>query len=265
MTGEVITITSGKGGVGKTTTTANLGIALAQRGCRVIVIDTDIGLRNLDMILGLESRIVYDLVDVVEGACRLRQALVKDRRVEGLYLLPAAQTRDKTSINPAQMKALCKQLRPDFDYILIDSPAGIELGFRNAMVPADRLIVVTTPEVPAVRDADRVIGILEAEGKDDILLLINRLNPDLVRQGNMMRVEDVVDILAVRLIGVIPEDMAIITASNRGAPATLNGTSRAAQAFHDVARRLLGEDVPLRSFDARPGLLERIRRLFRRW
>ncbi len=248
MSGEVITITSGKGGVGKTTTTANLSMALAQLGKRVVAVDADIGLRNLDVILGLENRVVYDLVDVVEGACGLRQALVKDKRVEGLYLLPAAQTRDKTAVNPAQMVALCKQLRQDFDFVLIDSPAGIELGFQNAIAPADRVIVVTTPEVAAVRDADRVIGLLEAENKQEILLLLNRINPSMVRRGDMMSVEDVLDILAIRLIGVVPEDDAILISSNRGVPVVLDKNSVTGKAFRNIARRLLGEEVPLAVF-----------------
>ncbi len=245
MTGEVITITSGKGGVGKTTATANLGIALAQLGKKVVVVDVDIGLRNLDVILGLENRVVYDLVDVVEGACSLRQALIRDKRADGLYLLPAAQTRDKTAVNPAQMNALCKQLKEEFELVLIDSPAGIEQGFRNAVVPADRVIVVTTPEVAAVRDADRVIGLLEAENKRDIYLLINRVNPDMVERGDMMSVDDVLDILAIPLLGVIPEDPAILISSNRGMPVTLNSHSKAGEAFRNVSRRLLGEDVPV--------------------
>ncbi len=256
MSGEVITITSGKGGVGKTTTTANLSMALAQLGKRVVAVDADIGLRNLDVILGLENRVVYDLVDVVEGACGLRQALVKDKRVDGLYLLPAAQTRDKTAVNPAQMVALCKQLRQDFDFVLIDSPAGIELGFQNAIAPADRVIVVTTPEVAAVRDADRVIGLLEAENKQEVLLLLNRINPHMVRRGDMMSVEDVLDILAIRLIGVVPEDEAILISSNRGVPVVLDKHSVTGRAFQNIARRLLGEDVPLTVFrQASPGLL----------
>ncbi len=254
MTGQVVTVTSGKGGVGKTTTTANLGIALARLGRRTVVVDADIGLRNLDVIMGLENRVVYDLVDVVEGACGLRQALVKDKRVEGLYLLPAAQTRDKTAVNPAQMNALCRQLREAFDFILIDSPAGIEQGFRNAVVPADTVIVVTTPEVAAVRDADRVIGLVEAEGKNDVWLLINRVDLQMVHRGEMLSVEDVLDILALRLIGVIPEDDAILVSSNRGTPVTLDGASRAAKAFQDVARRLLGEEVPITLPDTSSGV-----------
>ncbi len=245
MRGEVITITSGKGGVGKTTTTANLGIALAQGGKRVVVIDADIGLRNLDVILGLENRVVYDLVDVVEGACGLNQALIKDKRAEGLYLLPAAQTRDKTAVNPAQMNAVAKQLRQDFDLILIDSPAGIEQGFRNAIVPANRVIVVTTPEVAAVRDADRVIGLLEAENKRDIMLLLNRVDIDMVHRGDMLSVDDVLDILAIRLLGVIPEDPAILVSSNRGTPVALNSHSPAGEAYRNVAQRLAGENVPI--------------------
>ncbi len=264
MSGQVITITSGKGGVGKTTTTANLGIALAKLGKRVVVVDADIGLRNLDVILGLENRVVYDLVDVVEGACGVRQALVKDKRAEGLYLLPAAQTRDKTAVNPAQMNALCKQLRKDFDFILIDSPAGIEQGFRNAIVPADRVIVVTTPEVAAVRDADRVIGLLEAEGKQDVMLLLNRVDVQMVRRGDMMSVEDVLDILAIRLIGVIPEDSAILISSNRGTPVALDGQSRTAVAYQHVARRLLGEDVPLALPEASSGIFQWLGKLWRR-
>ncbi|NPA90539.1 MAG: septum site-determining protein MinD [Chloroflexi bacterium] len=261
MSGEVITITSGKGGVGKTTTTANLGIALAQLGKRVVVVDADIGLRNLDVILGLENRVVYDLVDVVEGACGLRQALIKDKRAEGLYLLPAAQSRDKTAVNPAQMNALCKQLKEEFDLVLIDSPAGIEQGFRNAVVPADRVVVVTTPEVAAVRDADRVIGLLEAENKRDIRLLVNRVNPEMVHRGDMMSVEDVLDILAIPLLGVIPEDPSILISSNRGMPVTLNSHSPAGDAFRIAARRLLGEDVPVEIPQPTSGLKRFLSRL----
>ncbi len=264
MSGEVITITSGKGGVGKTTTTANLGMALAQLGHPTVVVDADIGLRNLDVIMGLENRVVYDLVDVVEGACGLRQALVKDKRVEGLYLLPAAQTRDKTAVNPAQMSALCRHLRQDFEFVLIDSPAGIEQGFRNAVVPADRVIVVTTPEVAAVRDADRVIGLVEAEGKNDILLLLNRVDMAMVHRGDMLSVDDVLDILAIRLIGVIPEDESILVSSNRGTPVVLNGESLAARAYRDVARRLLGENVPLAIPEASSGVLQWLNKLLRR-
>src|SRR5512136_2743145 len=196
MTGKVITVTSGKGGVGKTTATANLGVALASVGDKVVCIDADIGLRNLDVILGLENRIVYDLVDVVEGRCRLRQALIRDKRLPELYLIPAAQTRDKSAVSPSDMVRLCDDLRPDFDWILIDSPAGIERGFRNAVAPADIIIVVTNPEVSAVRDADRIIGLIEAEEKGPGKLLINRVKPEMVRRGDMLSTEDVLDVLA---------------------------------------------------------------------
>lgn len=264
MTGQVVTITSGKGGVGKTTVTANLGMALAQLGQRTVVVDADIGLRNLDVVMGLENRVVYDLVDVVEGACGLRQALVRDKRVEGLYLLPAAQTRDKTAVNPAQMVALCRQLQEQFDFILIDSPAGIEQGFRNAVVPADRVLVVTTPEVAAVRDADRVIGLLEAEGKEDIALILNRVDMEMVQRGEMLSVEDVLDVLAIQLIGVVPEDEAILVSSNRGSPVVLDGNSWVAQAFRDIARRLLGEDVPIRLPEVSSGVLKWVTKLLGR-
>jgi len=244
MSATVITITSGKGGVGKTTTTANLGVALAMQGQRVVTIDADIGLRNLDVIMGLENRIVYDLVDAVEGHCRLRQALIRDKRLSELYLLPAAQTRDKTAVNPEQMVDLCDQLRPDFDFILIDSPAGIEQGYRNAVAPADRVVIVTTPEVSAVRDADRIVGLVEAEQKNQPELIINRLDQAMVRRGQMLSTADVVEILAIDLIGIIPEDKEIVIASNRGAPVVLDGKTPSGQAFRNVAGRLLGQDIP---------------------
>ena len=199
---EVIVITSGKGGVGKTTTTANVGTGLAQLNKKVVLIDTDIGLRNLDVVMGLENRIVYNLVDVVEGNCRLKQALIKDKRYSNLFLLPSAQTRDKSAVSPEQMRKLVDELRKDFDYILLDCPAGIEQGFKNAIAGADRAIIVTTPEVSAIRDADRIIGLLEAEELKKIELVINRIRMDMVKRGDMMSVEDVVDILAIDLIGV---------------------------------------------------------------
>ena len=197
--GETIVITSGKGGVGKTTTTANIGTALAAMGYKVVLIDTDIGLRNLDVVLGLENRIVYDLVDVATGNCRLRQALIKDKRFENLVLLPAAQTKDKSAVNPEQIEELCNQLREEFDYVLLDCPAGIEQGFRNAIAGADRGVVVTTPEVSAVRDADRIIGLLEAAELRNPKLVINRLRPSMVKRGDMMDINDMIDILAVDL------------------------------------------------------------------
>ena len=262
---RVIVVTSGKGGVGKTTTTANLAVALAKGGRRVVAIDADIGLRNLDLVMGLENRIVYTLVDVVEGACRLSQALVRDKRVENLFMIPAAQTRTKDAVTADQMTEICGELREDFDYIFVDSPAGIEAGFRNAAEGADEALVVTTPEVSAVRDADRIIGLLESMGKSPIRLLINRIRPHMVKRGDMMDVSDVLDILAVDLIGVVPDDDMVVTSSNRGEPLTLGDPSPAAQAFGNVARRLEGEDVPLLSLEeARSGgLFSRVRRMFR--
>lgn len=257
MVAKVVTITSGKGGVGKTTSVANIAVALASRGQRVVCIDADIGLRNLDVVLGLENRIVYDLVDAIEGRCRLRQAMIRDKRLPELYLIPAAQTRDKTAVSPSDMIRLCDELRPDVDWILIDSPAGIERGFRNAIAPADRVLVITNPEVSAVRDADRVIGILDAEEKGPASLIINRVNPDMVRRGDMLSVDDVLDLLAVPLIGIVPEDENVIVASNRGQPLSLDGKSRAGVAFHNIARRLLGEEVPFSELET-PGLWQRL-------
>lgn len=257
MVATVVTITSGKGGVGKTTSVANIAVALASRGQRVVCIDADIGLRNLDVVLGLENRIVYDLVDAIEGRCRLRQAMIRDKRLPELYLIPAAQTRDKTAVSPSDMIRLCDELRPDVDWILIDSPAGIERGFRNAIAPADRVLVITNPEVSAVRDADRVIGILDAEEKGPASLIINRVNPDMVRRGDMLSVDDVLDLLAVPLIGIVPEDENVIVASNRGQPLSLDGKSRAGVAFHNIARRLLGEEVPFSELET-PGLWQRL-------
>jgi septum site-determining protein MinD len=262
MSAKIITITSGKGGVGKTTTTANLGVALAMMGQRVVGIDTDIGLRNLDVVMGLENRIVYDLVDAIEGHCRLRQALIRDKRLSELYMLPAAQTRDKTAVTPDQMVALCEQLRPDFDFILIDSPAGIEQGYRNAVAPADRVIIVTTPDVSAVRDADRIVGLIEAEGKGPARLIINRLNTDMVRRGEMLSKEDVVDILAIDLLGIVPEDKQITISTNQGTPVVLDGNAPASQAYRNIAGRLLGQDIPLMAFET-TGVLGRLARLIR--
>ncbi|HEX3051500.1 MAG TPA: septum site-determining protein MinD [Aggregatilineaceae bacterium] len=264
MGARVITVTSGKGGVGKTTATANLAVALALLDKKVVCIDADIGLRNLDVVMGLENRIVYDLVDVVEGRCKLRQAMVKDKRVPDLYLLPAAQTRDKTAVSPQDMVALTNQLRPDYDYILIDSPAGIEWGFRNALAPADEVVVVTNPEVSAVRDADRIVGLIEAEErKIPVSLVINRVKAAMVQRGDMLSVSDVMDILSIRLLGVIPEDENILVSSNKGSPLTLNNqTVMAGEAFRNIARRLTGEKVPLLKLEQKGGLLKRLSRLF---
>ncbi len=262
MAARVITITSGKGGVGKTTATANLGVALALRDQRVVAIDADIGLRNLDVVMGLENRIVYDIVDAVEGRCRLRQALIRDKRLEELYLLPAAQTRDKTAVSPDQMRALCDELRPDFDFILIDSPAGIEQGFKNAVAPADEVLIITTPEVAAVRDADRIIGLLEAEEKGPGRLILNRLKPSMVRRGDMLDTDDVLEVLAIELIGIVPEDEGIIVSINKGVPVALDNHSLAGQAYRDIAGRLLGEDVPFGALPLDEGLLARLGRLF---
>ncbi len=261
MAAQVITITSGKGGVGKTTTTANLSVSLALLGKRVAAIDADIGLRNLDVVMGLENRVVYDLVDIVEGRCRLRQALIRDKKLSELYLLPAAQTRDKTAVSPNQMVDICNQLRPDFDFILIDSPAGIEQGFQNAVAPADEIAIVTTPEVSAVRDADRIIGLVEAGEKGPARLIINRIKPDMVRRGDMLDVNDVLEILGIDLLGIVPEDEHIIISTNRGMPIAHETGVPAAQAYRNIAKRLLGEDIPFMVLGSPGGFLGRLRRL----
>lgn len=259
---EVIVITSGKGGVGKTTTTANLGTGLALAGQKVVLVDTDIGLRNLDVVMGLENRIVYDLVDVVEGFCRVKQALIKDKRYEGLYLLPAAQTRDKTSVNPQQMMKLCQELKEEFDYILIDCPAGIEQGFKNAIAGADKAIVVTTPEVSAVRDADRIIGLLEANELRNPKLLVNRLRVDMVKRGDMMSIDDIIDILAIGLIGVVPDDEKIVVSTNKGEPAITDDKALAGQAYRNIVRRIRGEEVPFMTFNDDQGFVDKLKKLF---
>jgi len=261
MEPRVITITSGKGGVGKTTITANLATALAMAGHQVVAVDADIGLRNLDVMMGLENRIVYDLVDVAEGRCRLRQALIRDKRLSNLFLLPAAQTKDKTAVQPADMVKICEELRSEFSFVLVDSPAGIEHGFRTALAPADEVIVVTTPEVAAVRDADRVIGLVEAAGKELVELAINRVKPEMVERGDMLSVEDVLEILAIPLIGVIPEDPEVIVATNKGIPVVLNSLSPSGQAIKDMARRLLGEEVPFPTLRGKESFFN----LFSRW
>ena len=245
MSGKTIVMTSGKGGVGKTTATANVGTALALRSNRVAVIDTDIGLRNLDVVMGLENRIVYDLVDIVEGRCRLEQALIRDKHAGDLYLIAAAQTRDKDCITAQQLVGLCKRLEDDFDYVIVDCPAGIEQGFRNAIAAAQEALVVTTPEVSAIRDADRVIGLLQAADIREIRLIINRINPAMVRQGNMMDASDVLEMLAVDAIGLVPADDRVITSTNSGTPVVYDPQSPSGREFVRVAARIDGEHIPL--------------------
>ena len=261
--GEVIVITSGKGGVGKTTTTANIGAGLSWLGKKVIVIDTDLGLRNLDVVMGLENQIVYNLVDVIEGTCRLKQAAIRDRRYENLYLLPSAQTKDKSAISPEQMKKLASELKDEFDYVLLDCPAGIEQGFQNAIAGADRALDVTTPEVSAIRDADRIIGLLESGGIRDIRLIINRLRPEMIAKGDMMSVEDVLEILAVDLIGAILDDEQIVISTNQGEP--LSGkNSQAEEEYRNICRRLIGEDVPYTTVRRKSSVFQRLGSIFRR-
>lgn len=263
MDSRIIVITSGKGGVGKTTTTANLAVALANEGHKVAALDGDVGLRNLDVIMGLENRIVYTLVDVIEGTCRLNQAMIRDKRIKNLYMIPTAQSRTKDAVTSEQMLDICQKLRKDFDYVLIDSPAGIEAGFRNASIGADEALVVTTPEVSAVRDADRIIGLLESMEKAPISLIINRIKPDMVRRGEMLAVQDVLDILAVDLIGAIPDDESIVTSSNKGEPLTFSNGSGASQAFLNIAKRICGNEVPFMDLSGnQKGLLSSFRRFF---
>ncbi|MDP4119088.1 MAG: septum site-determining protein MinD [Bacillota bacterium] len=258
---EVIVITSGKGGVGKTTTTANIGTALAMAGKKVVLVDADIGLRNLDLVMGLENRVVYDLVNVVEGTCRIKQALIKDKRHDSLYMLPAAQTRDKDAVNPQQMVELCEKLKEDFDYVLVDCPAGIEQGFKNAIAGADKAIVVTTPEVSAVRDADRIIGLLEANDIKEPKLIVNRVRVNMVKTGDMMSVEDIVELLAINLVGVVPDDTSIITTTNKGEPAAMNTKSLPGQAYKNISERIMGEEVSLIDLNAKT-IFDKIKEIF---
>ena len=260
---EVIVITSGKGGVGKTTTAANVGTGLAQINKKVVLIDTDIGLRNLDVVMGLENRIVYNLVDVVEGNCRIEQALIKDKKYPDLRLLPSAQTRDKTAVSPEQMQELIDELRKSYDYILLDCPAGIEQGFKNAIAGADRALVVTNPEVSAIRDADRIIGLLEANGIKNVDLIVNRIRMDMVKKGDMMTVDDVRELLAVNLIGVVPDDEHIVISTNQGAP-LVGSDCQAGQAYANICRRVVGEDVPFLNLEVKGGLFARLKELFKK-
>ena len=260
---EVIVITSGKGGVGKTTTTANIGIGLAQAGKKTVVIDTDLGLRNLDVVMGLENRIVYNLVDVISGGCRLKQALIRDQRYPELYLLPSAQTKDKSAVSPEQMRKLLSEMKSEFDYILIDSPAGIEQGFQNAIAGAERSIVVTTPEVSAIRDADRIIGLLEANEIGKIDLIVNRLRMDMVKRGDMMSVEDVCEILSIDLIGAVPDDEQIVISTNQGEP-LVGSSALAGRAYQNICHRLIGEEVPFLDLNAKEGFFAKLAGVFKK-
>ena len=261
--GEVIVITSGKGGVGKTTTTANIGAGLSKFDKKVVVIDTDLGLRNLDVVMGLENLIVYNLVDVIEGTCRLKQALIRDKRYENLYLLPSAQTKDKTAISPGQMKKLTSQLKDEFDYILLDCPAGIEQGFQNAIAGVDRAIVVTTPEVSAIRDADRIIGLLESNQLKKIDLIINRIRMDMVKRGDMMSVDDVTEILSVPLIGALPDDEQVVIGTNQGEP-VVGLDSKAGKAYLNICKRIMGIEVPFIELENNSGFFSKLSHLFKK-
>jgi septum site-determining protein MinD len=260
--GEAIVVTSGKGGVGKTTTSANVGTALALLGKKVCLVDTDIGLRNLDVVMGLENRIIYDLVDVIEGRCRLNQALIKDKRFDELYLIPAAQTKDKNAVTPEQVRDVVMELKKDYDFVVIDCPAGIEQGFKNAVAGADRAIVVTTPEKSAVRDADRIIGLLEKEKVDSPKLVINRIRPHMLKNGDMLDIDEICAVLAIDLLGLVPDDELVIRAANNGEPTVMNPDSRAAIAYRNIARRILGDTVPLMPLQQKLGVLQRIKNFF---
>ncbi|MCI9380696.1 MAG: septum site-determining protein MinD [Dorea sp.] len=261
--GEVIVITSGKGGVGKTTTTANLGAGLSKLDKKVVVIDTDLGLRNLDVVMGLENLIVYNLVDVIEGTCRLKQALIRDKRYENLYLLPSAQTKDKTAISPGQMKKLTSELKEEFDYILLDCPAGIEQGFMNAIAGANRAIIVTTPEVSAIRDADRIIGLLEANHLNKMDLIINRIRMDMVKRGDMMTVDDVTEILSIPLIGALPDDEQVVIGTNQGEP-VIGLDSKAGTAYMNICKRITGMEVPFMELQNNTGILTKLSNFFKK-
>ncbi|MFB5662874.1 septum site-determining protein MinD [Alteribacillus sp. HJP-4] len=259
--GEAIVITSGKGGVGKTTTSANIGTALALQGKSVCLIDTDIGLRNLDVVMGLENRIIYDLVDAAEGRCRVKQALIRDKRFDCLHLLPAAQTSDKSALSPEQMKLIVEELKPEYDYILIDCPAGIEQGYKNAVSGAEQAIVVTTPDTSAVRDADRIIGLLEQENIQPPKLVVNRVRSNLADNGDMLDVDDVVSTLSIDLLGMIVDDEEVLKAAHKGEPIAMNPNSRASIGYRNIARRILGESVPLMSLDVKKGFFAKLKSL----
>lgn len=258
--GEVIVVTSGKGGVGKTTSTANIGWALSNLGKKVVVIDGDIGLRNLDVVMGLENRIVFDIVDIVEKKAKPKQAMIKDKRFENLFLIPAAQTRDKDAVTPDQMKELVSNLKEEFDYVIVDCPAGIENGFKSAIAGADRAVVVTTPEVSAVRDADRIIGLLEANLIDDIKLIVNRIKINMVKSGDMLDIDDILEILGVKLIGSIPDDESIVISTNKGEPVLNYSDALASKAYQNIAKRITGEEIDFIDLDVQDGLFKRIQK-----
>lgn len=261
--GEVIVVTSGKGGVGKTTTTANIGAGLSRLDKKVVIIDTDLGLRNLDVVMGLENLIVYNLVDVIEGKCRMKQALIRDRRYENLYLLPSAQTKDKSAVSPGQIRKLTDELKEEFDYILVDCPAGIEQGFQNAIAGAERAFIVTTPEVSAIRDADRIIGLLEKNGIRKNELIINRIRIDMVKRGDMMSVDDVTEILSIPLLGIIPDDEQVVIGTNQGTP-VISIHSAAGTAYSNICRRILGEEVEFLDLNFAQSFLSRLVGRFRK-
>ncbi|GAA0486898.1 septum site-determining protein MinD [Alkalibacterium sp. s-m-22] len=246
--GKAIVVTSGKGGVGKTTSTANIGTALALQSRKVCLVDMDIGLRNLDVILGLENRIIYDIIDVVEGRAKLHQAIIKDKRFnDQLFLLPAAQHADKNAINEEQMIDLIGELKKDYDFVLIDCPAGIEQGFKNSIAAADDAILVTTPEMSAIRDADRIIGLIEQTSIQQPKLIINRIRKSMMQKGEVMDIEEITRHLSVELLGIIFEDDEVVRSSNKGNPVVLDPDHVSSQGYRNIARRLLGDTVPLMS------------------
>lgn len=260
---RIIVVTSGKGGVGKTTASANIGTGLAKLGYKVVLMDTDIGLRNLDILMGLENRIVYNLIDVIEGRCKLNQALVKDKRLPNLTLLPAAQTRDKSALDEEKMKTICEQLRSEADYVIIDSPAGIEQGFKNSVVAADEAIVVCNPEMSSIRDADRIIGLLETQDNvKHYKLIINRVRPGMIQSNDMMDIDDVLDILSIKLLGIVPEDQDIIISTNKGEPIVNHDESIAGQAYRNIVRRVAGEEVPFLDLNTPTSWMDRIKHIF---
>ncbi|HEU4965151.1 MAG TPA: septum site-determining protein MinD [Bacilli bacterium] len=259
--GEAIVITSGKGGVGKTTTSANIGTALALSGKKVCLVDTDIGLRNLDVVMGLENRIIFDIVDVVTGQCRLEQGLIKDKRFEHLYMLPASQTKDKSALTPEAVRDVVDQLKQNFDYVVLDCPAGIEQGFKIAIAGADKAIVVTNPEAAAVRDADRVIGLLEAAKIDQPKLVVNRIRQHMVNDGSMLDLDEIVAILAIDLLGIVPDDEGVIAGSNKGEPVVMNPNAKAGMAYRNIARRIMGDSVPLMHLHDQSGFFGKMKRM----